>query len=72
MVAFKDHFSSVADVYLASRPTYPEALYDAVASAVPASAQVWEPGCGSGAHRKGGGQQKMFHDAVPVLISGAC
>ena len=53
MVAFKDHFSSVADVYLASRPTYPEALYDVIASAVPATAQVWEPGAGSGQATRG-------------------
>ena len=53
MVAFKDHFSGVADVYLASRPTYPDALYDTIASVVPASAQVWEPGCGSGQATRG-------------------
>ena len=40
MVAFKDHFSSVADVYLASRPTYPDALYDAIAAVVPADPRL--------------------------------
>jgi SAM-dependent methyltransferase len=53
MVAFKDHFSSVADVYLASRPTYPDALYDAIAAVVPADARVWEPGAGSGQATRG-------------------
>ena len=38
MVAFKDHFSGVADVYVASRPTYPDALYDVVAEAVEGTA----------------------------------
>ena len=53
MVAFKDHFSSVADVYLASRPTYPDALYDAIVAVVPADARVWEPGAGSGQATRG-------------------
>ena len=52
-MAFKDHFSGVADVYLASRPTYPEALYDVIAAAVPGSARVWEPGAGSGQATRG-------------------
>ncbi|HEY0660795.1 MAG TPA: class I SAM-dependent methyltransferase [Lysobacter sp.] len=46
--AFKDHFSGVADAYVAARPEYPDALFDAIAAFVPASARVWEPGCGSG------------------------
>ena len=52
-MAFKDHFSGVADVYLASRPTYPDALYDAIAAVVPADARVWEPGAGSGQATRG-------------------
>ncbi|HVK52264.1 MAG TPA: class I SAM-dependent methyltransferase [Pseudoxanthomonas sp.] len=48
MVTFKDHFSALAETYAASRPTYPDALYDAIAAVAPASAEVWEPGCGSG------------------------
>ncbi|WAC61788.1 class I SAM-dependent methyltransferase [Pseudoxanthomonas sp. SL93] len=53
MTAFKDHFSGVADVYAASRPTYPDALYDAIAATVPPTARVWEPGCGSGQATRG-------------------
>ena len=53
MAAFKDHFSALADTYASSRPTYPEALYDAIAAVVPASARVWEPGCGSGQATRG-------------------
>lgn len=44
----KDHFSGVAQVYAAARPDYPAALFDAIAAHVPATAHVWEPGCGSG------------------------
>ena len=50
---FKDHFSDVADAYASARPEYPEALFDAIAVVVPASAAVWEPGCGSGQATRG-------------------
>lgn len=45
---FKDHFSGIADAYAAARPEYPDALFEALAAHVPATARVWEPGCGSG------------------------
>ena len=48
MAAFKDHFSVVAAAYAHWRPTYPDALFDAITAVVPAAAWVWEPGCGSG------------------------
>lgn len=51
--AFKDHFSGVADHYAAARPEYPDALFDALAAVVPATARVWEPGCGSGQATRG-------------------
>lgn len=50
---FKDHFSGIAGTYAAARPGYPDALYDALAAAVPADASVWEPGCGSGQATRG-------------------
>ncbi len=50
---FKDHFSVVADAYAAARPGYPDALFDAIAAVVPGSANVWEPGCGSGQATRG-------------------
>jgi SAM-dependent methyltransferase len=50
---FKDHFSTVADAYAQARPEYPDALFDALAAHVPASARVWEPGCGSGQATRG-------------------
>jgi SAM-dependent methyltransferase len=51
--AFKDHFSGIAATYAAARPEYPDALFDAIAVFVPASARVWEPGCGSGQATRG-------------------
>jgi SAM-dependent methyltransferase len=50
---FKDHFSGLADAYAESRPEYPDALFDAIAAVVPATARVWEPGCGSGQATRG-------------------
>lgn len=47
-MSVQDHFSGVAQAYAAARPEYPPALYDAIAAHVPATAHVWEPGCGSG------------------------
>lgn len=45
---FKDHFSAVAADYASARPEYPPALFDWIASIVPAHRQAWEAGCGSG------------------------
>ena len=53
MATFKDHFSRVAGAYARWRPTYPDALFDAITAVVPASASVWEPGCGSGQATRG-------------------
>ncbi|MDI9238794.1 class I SAM-dependent methyltransferase [Lysobacter sp. LF1] len=50
---FKDHFSGIADAYAQARPEYPDALFDAIAAVVPATAHVWEPGCGSGQATRG-------------------
>ena len=50
---FPDHFSAVASAYAAARPEYPDALFEALASVVPATARVWEPGCGSGQATRG-------------------
>ncbi|MET0581087.1 MAG: class I SAM-dependent methyltransferase [Pseudoxanthomonas sp.] len=53
MATFKDHFSQVAGAYAHWRPTYPDALFDAITGVVPGSAEVWEPGCGSGQATRG-------------------
>jgi SAM-dependent methyltransferase len=47
-MSVQDHFSAVAEAYVAARPDYPAALFDAIAAHVPVSAHAWEPGCGSG------------------------
>lgn len=52
-MTFKDHFSGVAQAYAQARPEYPDSLFDLLAAHVPASAQVWEPGCGSGQATRG-------------------
>ncbi|MCB9948720.1 MAG: methyltransferase domain-containing protein [Rhodospirillaceae bacterium] len=46
--AFKDNFSGVADGYRRYRPTYPEALFDWLATAAPRRDRAWDCGCGSG------------------------
>jgi SAM-dependent methyltransferase len=53
MATFKDHFSQVAGAYAHWRPTYPDALFDAITAVVPATASVWEPGSGSGQATRG-------------------
>lgn len=52
-MSVQDHFSSVAATYAVARPEYPDALFDTLAHHVPATARVWEPGCGSGQATRG-------------------
>lgn len=47
-MSFKDHFSLVAADYAQSRPRYPDALFDWIATIAPSRGQAWEAGCGSG------------------------
>lgn len=46
--SFADHFSRQAGVYARARPTYPAALFDALAEAAPARGWALDVGCGSG------------------------
>jgi SAM-dependent methyltransferase len=46
--AFRDHFSSVAAEYAASRPRYPDALFAWLASLAPGRRLAWDAGTGSG------------------------
>jgi SAM-dependent methyltransferase len=46
--AFHDHFSALATQYAQARPEYPPALFDWIASVLPARDSCWEAGCGSG------------------------
>lgn len=48
MSGFKDHFSGHAQAYAASRPGYPDALFDWLAEHAPGRGMAWEAGCGSG------------------------
>jgi len=48
MTEFKDHFSGHADLYREARPTYPDALFDWLATQTPDRALVWDCGCGNG------------------------
>jgi hypothetical protein len=41
MAAFKDHFSKQAAAYAQARPTYPAALFDAIAALRPALLDAW-------------------------------
>jgi SAM-dependent methyltransferase len=50
---FKDHFSAVASDYAGSRPGYPPALFDWIASISPGRECAWEAGCGSGQATRG-------------------
>ncbi|MBF0183524.1 MAG: class I SAM-dependent methyltransferase [Magnetococcales bacterium] len=48
MSGFQDHFASVADHYVASRPSYPVALFAWLAEQCPQRILAWDCGTGSG------------------------
>src|SRR5919112_2053931 len=45
---FADHFSGVSSGYAAFRPSYPEALFDALTDIAPSHALAWDCGAGTG------------------------
>jgi len=45
---FKDHFSRQADIYLKARPTYPDELFEFLASISPAKELCWDCATGNG------------------------
>lgn len=47
-VVFHDHFSGHAADYAAHRPTYPDALFDHLASLAPRRRVAWDCGAGNG------------------------
>lgn len=47
-MSFKDHFSGQSGAYAASRPAYPDALFDALAAQCRTRARAWDAGCGNG------------------------
>jgi SAM-dependent methyltransferase len=44
----QDHFSAVSSHYATSRPGYPPALFEWLASVAPARSSAWDCACGSG------------------------
>ncbi len=46
--SFPDHFSAVSSSYAAYRPSYPEALFDALTDIAPSCALAWDCGAGTG------------------------
>ena len=47
-MSFKDHFSTQAATYAASRPRYPQALYDWLAAQCAGHRLAWDAGAGNG------------------------
>jgi SAM-dependent methyltransferase len=47
-MTFKDHFSKQAAAYAQARPTYPPALFDALAALCARRELAWDAGCGNG------------------------
>ncbi len=45
---FKDNFSAVAGTYARHRPTYPDALFEWLASVAPGREAAWDCACGNG------------------------
>jgi SAM-dependent methyltransferase len=45
---FIDEFSQAAEIYASSRPTYPETLFQTLASLAPATRSAWDCGTGNG------------------------
>jgi SAM-dependent methyltransferase len=67
MTAFADHFSGHARLYAASRPTYPEALFDWLAGVAPARERAWDCACGNG--QATGGLAARFRSVVATDAS---
>ncbi|HYK82951.1 MAG TPA: class I SAM-dependent methyltransferase [Gemmatimonadales bacterium] len=47
-VAFEDHFSGIATAYARARPSYPAALFAALAALAPGRDLAWDAGTGNG------------------------
>lgn len=45
---FRNHFSGVSSAYASARPTYPPALFDALAALAPARDLAWDAATGTG------------------------
>ena len=69
MPLFPDHFSSVANLYAAARPTYPEALFAYLAGLAPRRERAWDCGTGSGQAARGLAQH--FREVIATDASRA-
>ncbi|OAI43142.1 hypothetical protein AYO41_02795 [Verrucomicrobia bacterium SCGC AG-212-E04] len=67
-MSFIDLFSEQSAQYAAARPTYPEALFDFVASLAPATERAWD--CATGSGQAAGGLARRF-DAVEATDASA-
>lgn len=67
-VKFIDAFSETASEYAAARPTYPAALFAALASLSPATHQAWDCGTGNGQAATGLAE---FFDSVEATDASA-
>jgi hypothetical protein len=47
---FRDYFSQQAKQYARHRPSYPEALFEYLASLAPSRKLAWDCGTGNGSH----------------------
>ncbi len=74
MPTFPDHFSSVAGLYAAARPTYPAALFAYLAELVPQRERAWDCGTGSGQAARGLAahfREVIATDASPAQLAEA-
>jgi ubiquinone/menaquinone biosynthesis C-methylase UbiE len=63
----QDHFSSVSHQYATSRPTYPHALFQWLATVAPAHERAWDCACGSG--QASGDLAERFSHVVATDLS---
>jgi SAM-dependent methyltransferase len=51
--SFPDHFSDASGKYAQARPTYPDALFDFIASVAPSTERAWDCATGNGQAARG-------------------
>lgn len=66
-MSFKDHFSSQSGDYAAFRPTYPDALFDWLASQCPEHELAWD--CATGSGQAAAGLSPHFKNVIATDAS---
>ena len=66
-MTFRDHSPGHADRYAAHRPTYPDALYEALAAASPGRDRAWD--CRTGNGQAALGLARWFAEVVATDAS---